>query len=146
MKLTYNVHSVEVCHQPDGTPIGYVTLTCTVEEARAAGALLYCDVTLEPVEEEASSVASALPGTATYDLDDTKDYARILCRLPVRAHAALANVERWHIAFGHGPPLTLRSLLANTRRDLLCLCRVGPGTVREIREALVEAGLPDLEE
>jgi hypothetical protein len=151
MTPTYLVHSISVGHQPDGTPIGYVTLACTVEEAQAAGAMLYCDVTLEPVDPGASSVAAAMPGTAVYDLDDPIDYGRFLDRLQTRAQNALDPAweiaqKRWLGVLAREVPRTLRDLIGVGRRRLALVKHVGPKTVREIREALVEAGLPDLAE
>lgn len=147
---TYKILAVGVAETPAG-PIGIVTLECSIEAAQAAGAMLYQHVSLQAVEQEASSVAAAMPGTATFDLDSEEDYDRwlfVLSRVAttVRATSVLANQDIWHIALGHPAPRTLRELLGNSQADLLSLHGVGPGTLREIREALVEAGLPDLKE
>ena len=145
MTPTYLVHSVSVGHQPDGTPIGYVTLACTVEEAQAAGAMLYRDVTLEPVEDGYLGVET-MPGTVTYDIDDPNDWTRFLDRLNGRVRTALRREEHWRRAIGRAAPATIRDLLGVKRSLLLQVSNIGEGTVREIREALVEGGLPDLAE
>jgi hypothetical protein len=147
----YKVLCVGVDETQPGGPVGVVTLECSIEAAQAAGAMLYQQVSLQAVEPEASSVASAMPGTATYDLDSEDDYDRWLDVLSgvtttVRAHTVLGSQDSWHLALGHPAPRTLRELLGNTQADLLSLRGLGPGTLREIREALVEAGLPDLKE
>jgi hypothetical protein len=97
-------------------------------------------------EPEASSVAAAMPGTVTYDLDEPGDWTRFVDRLPGRAQSCLRRHEGWRRKFGRAPPTTLRDLLGMNRAYLIQLPNLGAGTMRHIREALVEGGLPDLAE
>jgi hypothetical protein len=141
---TYFVHSVEAGTQPDGKPMAYVTLCCTVEEGRAAGALLYRDVTLQPVPEgdedwSENPVAAAMPGSVVYDLDDPADLLRFYELVRRRGNGSVATLLENPRFWDRDPPRTLGEFTRRIGR------LVKASTRTAIREALVEAGLPDLE-